>query len=139
MYSQGSAYYTLCEENTCAVSVSNHGRVTFNLSISFREAGPSGNVQTVKHTVLKKGSMIIATCSTNGGCNFDNGNRWWTVFGVETVDLVLILNQVISSDRAQYTAETELEDPSTGGVDTLSKNIAVTGTGDSDTNTYTCN
>ena len=121
------------------MSVSNHGRITFNHSISFREAGPFGNVQIVKHTVLKRGSTIIATCSTNDGCNFDNGNRWWTVFSAYTVDLVLILNQAISSDRGQYTAETEMEEPSTGGVDTLSKNIAVTGTGDSDTNTYTCN
>ena len=128
--STGRSYYETCspQDPSCIdhVEVSSDGTINFNLKIAFYETGCSGHHQDVTRTVVEKGNSDVYTCSSTV-CT-DHINRWWTVNKMGVTNISLTLHQTLSSDRGQYTVETEVSNPATGtSIDHITKHIQVTG------------
>ena len=113
---------------TDKVMVSNKGTIDFNLKLIFYNSGCLQMQETVRKTVVKKGSEIIYSCyGTVCQPKSSYLSRWWTMDGTGIDGVVLTLHQAIASDRAEYTIQTELIRPQTEGIYFIEKKVSVTG------------
>ena len=117
----GKAYFS---NNHCNINVSADGTITFDLTLSFTQSGPSMNKQTVSKYTLKNGTgKSLVTC--NPVCD-TNRHQWWTLKAVETGGRVFVLHQANSTDRGSYTAEVEVTHPNEDSINEITKSFHVT-------------
>ena len=124
-YHAGKASFK--QNNGNSIKVSSEGTVTFDLSLSFTQSGPSRNNQTVSHYCLKRNDKTILNCGPSTLCSFDDTvqDHWWTVESVET-GYTFVLHQAKSTDRGSYKAEVEVNHPKDNSIDTIEKTVHVT-------------
>ena len=107
------------------INVSVNGIVTFDLTLSFSQSGPSMNNQTISKYTLKRNGEPV-TCESICSFHDPDPHHWWTVEeGVETGH-VFVLHQAKSSDRGSYTAEVEVKHPNGNTISVLTKTFHVT-------------
>lgn len=129
----GAASFMSMEDG---ISVNYDGTVTFDLSLTFSQPGPSGQLEHIDRFELIKNTETVAICLPNiPSCNFpiSNTNQWWTVVSnSSTLDehkycFKYILHQVLSDDRGEYRAQVEGTDPASSSLDPINKSLFVSG------------
>ena len=120
----GKADFTR-KDITNDINVSVDGTVTFDLTLSFSQSGPSMNNQTISKYTLKRNGDLV-TCESICSFRDPDPHHWWTVEeGVETGH-VFVLHQAKSSDRDIYTAEVVVKHPNGNTIDKRTKTFHVT-------------
>jgi hypothetical protein len=124
----GKAFYACCITSTsnCRddVVVSNEGIVKFDLRLTFSASGRAGRIQRFIRTTIRKGVDALLTVTQT---HTHTPNRNWTIEGNNTRTRVAVLHNVVDSDRGQYRIITELIDPATRSISTITKQTSVTG------------
>ena len=117
---RSTSYQSRCTEG---IIVSNNGTLQFNLNLTFSTAGKAGLLQTVGRTIIRRTDEVILSIHS---ALVDTGNRQWTIEGNATTTTVTLEN-VVASDRGEYTIITELTDPATDYINTITKDVFATG------------
>ena len=121
----GKADFTR-KDITNDINVSVDGTVTFDLTLSFSQSGPSMNNQTISKYTLKRNGEPLVTCESI--CSFHDADphHWWTVEEAVETGHMFVLHQAKSSDRGSYTAEVEVKHPNGNTISVLTKTVYVT-------------
>ena len=92
------------------IKVSDEATITFDLSVSYTERGPSMHYQAVTSYRLQNDSDHNFITCTNDMCyiNDDDDHHWWTIHEPR---YIFVLHQAKSTDRGKYKAIVETEDP----------------------------
>ena len=107
--------------------VSNEGIVKFDLRLTFSASGRAGQIQRFISTTVRKGVDALLTVTPTQTLFIHTPNRHWTIEGNNTRTRVAVLHNAVDSDRGQYRIITELIDPATRSISTITKQTSVTG------------
>ena len=127
----GKVLYAHCIASTsnCRddVVVSNEGIVRFDLRLTFSASGRAGQLQKFIRTTVRKEVNPLLTVTQTHTLFIHTPNRHWTIEGNNTRTRVAVLHNAVASDRGQYRIISELIDPATGSISTITKQTSVTG------------
>ena len=103
--------------------MSDEATITFDLSVSYTEPGPSMHYQTVtRYQLLDDSDHDLITCGNRCHITDDDDHHWWTI----EPGFIFVLHQAKSTDRGNYKAIVETEDPANNHNIVLEKGFFVT-------------
>ena len=124
MYASCISTTSSCRDD---VRVSNEGTVKFDLKLTFSTSGKSGCTQKVIRTTIRRGNNVLITVMEGHTPFIHTQNRHWTIEGKNVRTYVAKLHNAVASDRGEYRIVTELLDPATSSISTITKRVFVTG------------